>query len=89
VKRWTAVLLLVVVATFLATAGEDHCHEGADAHGPQSQHLLCLDDCAPAMIPQAPVPPPADALPKPSYIETLSPPILNLDLEPEKTPPRT
>lgn len=87
-QRWLAALLLVVIATFLATAGADHCHDGADAHGEQAQHILCLDDCAPALVPTPPLPPPADPLPNPVYAESAVRPILNLDLEPEKAPPR-
>lgn len=87
-RRWIAVFLLLVVSSFLAATGRDHCHDGEKEHRPASQHLLCLDDCAPAVIPNPPAAPPLDPLPKPLYQETLSRPILNLDLEPEKTPPR-
>jgi len=86
--RWVAVLLLVVVATFLATAGADHCDDGPGGHSQRSQHLLCVDDCAPALVPETPIPPPPDPLPKPTYKESVVRPVLNLDLEPEKTPPR-
>ncbi len=81
-------LLLVVVTTFLASAGADHCDEGPRGHDHHVQHLFCSDDCAPALIPQAPVPPPPDPMPKPAFAETVVCPILNLDLEPEKEPPR-
>jgi|GEM_PF-6711962 len=87
-KRWVAVLLLVVVATFLALSGVDHCDEGAKGHGQHAQHLLCVDDCAPALVPNSPMPPPSDPLPRTVYEETLTRPVLNLDLEPEKEPPR-
>lgn len=83
-----AVFLLVVVATFLASSGMDHCDDGPDGHDQRAQHLLCVDDCAPALVPTTPVPPPADPLPKAIYEESVARPILNLDLEPEKTPPR-
>jgi len=86
-RRWIAVLLLVMVATFLAASGSDHCHDGPENHGQQA-HILCLDDCAPAMVAACPAPPPPDALPRPVYEETVTRPILNLDLEPEKAPPR-
>lgn len=87
-KRWIAVFLLLVVATFLAASGADHCDDGPNAHGEQSQHLLCIDDCTPALVPKPPAPPPPDPLPKPVYEETAIRPILNFDLEPEIAPPR-
>lgn len=88
-RRWVAVLLLVVVATFLAASGIDRCDDGPNPHSQASQHLLCLDDCTPALIPCAPAAPPPDALPTPSYALTVARAILDLDLEPETTPPRT
>lgn len=87
-RRWIAMLLLVVVASFLAASGQDHCHDGGNGHQPASPHILCLDDCAPAVIPKTPVPPPPDPLPEPTYEETVVRPVLSLDLEPEKAPPR-
>lgn len=86
-RRWIAMLLLVVVSSFLATSGQDHCHDSGRGSA-STPHILCLDDCAPAVIPKTPVPPPPDPLPKPNYEETVVQPILNLDLEPEKVPPR-
>jgi hypothetical protein len=87
-RRWVAVLLLVVAATFLAASGADHCDDAPSGHCHRSQHIFCVDDCAPALIPQAPAPPPPDPMPKPAFAETVVCPILNLDLEPEKEPPR-
>ena len=86
-RRWIAMLLLVVVASFLATSGQDHCHDSGRSAA-STPHILCLDGCAPAVIPKTPVPPPPDPLPKPTYEESVVRPILNLDLEPEKAPPR-
>jgi len=85
-RRWIAIILLVIVASFLATSGQDHCHDGKG--GTASPHILCLDGCAPAIIPTAPTAPPPDPLPKPIYKESVVCPILNSDLEPEKAPPR-
>ena len=87
-RRWLAVLLLVVVATFLAVSGADRCDEDVHHHHQHAQHFLCPDDCAPALIPMAPVPPPPDPMPRILYEETVVRPILNLELEPEKAPPR-
>jgi len=89
VRHWVAVLLLVVVATFLATTGTDHCDEGLTGHSQTSQHLLCIDDCTPALVPDAPAAPPPDPMPKPVYKQTVDLPVLNFDLEPEKAPPRS
>jgi len=88
-RRWVAIVLLVVVATFLAVSGADRCHEQETSpHGIQGQHLLCIDDCTPALVPDAVQAPPADALPRLVYEEAMRHPILSLELEPEKEPPR-
>ena len=87
-KNWIAVFLLVVVATFLAASGRDYCDESPGGHDQRAQHLLCVDDCAPALIPQAPAPPPPDPMPTAAFEVAVARPILNLDLEPEKEPPR-
>jgi len=87
-RRWIAVLLLTIVATFIATYGADRCDDGLGSHNQRSQHILCIDDCAPALVPQAPIPPPPDPMPKLVYERTPVRPILSLDLEPEKEPPR-
>lgn len=87
-RRWIAVLLLIMAATFLAASGRDRCHEGAGDHRQPVSHILCLDDCAPAVVPECPAAPPASPLPRPVYEESVVRPILNLDLEPEKAPPR-
>lgn len=87
-RRWVAVLLLVVVATFLAASGVDHCHDESNGQNQQSPHILCIDNCTPVLLPNLLTPPPPDPMPKPVYEETVVRPILNLDLEPEKAPPR-
>jgi hypothetical protein len=87
-KRWLAVLLLVVVATFLAAAAAGLCEDGRACHDQKAPHLLCVDDCAPAVLPKAPAPPPPDPMPKLVYEAKVSLPLLQRDLEPEKTPPR-
>lgn len=87
-KRWIAVLLLVAIASILSAAGSDHCHEDSAGHTHESQHVLCLDDCMPILIPDAPTAPPPDPLPKPTYEAVAVHPTLVLDPEPEKAPPR-
>lgn len=87
-RRWVGLFLLLVLATFLVASGADRCDEGPHGHGQRLQHILCIDDCAPALVPKAPAPPPPDPMPKPVYEETVVRPILKLHLEPEKQPPR-
>lgn len=85
-KRWIAVMLLVLAGGFLIASGRDHCHE--PGHDLGASHLLCLDDCAPAVMPAPPAAPPPDPMPEPDYALVPVLPLLRLDLEPEKTPPR-
>lgn len=87
-RRGVAVLLVLVIALFLAASGGDHCDEGMSHHAEKPPHMLCVDDCAPAVIPAPPAPPPSDPLPNPTYQEVVARPVLSLDLEPEKAPPR-
>ena len=90
VRRGAALLMLLVLAVFLAAGSHDHCGEAHDhGHEPfHAQHLLCPDDCAPALFPAPPAPPPADSLPRPVYREAVVQKIRSFDLEPEKAPPR-
>lgn len=86
-KRWVAVLFLLLVAFYVGASQFDRCDETPNEQG-QVCHLLCNDGCATAPIPVPPVAPPPDTLPKPVYDETVVRPVLTLDLEPEKAPPR-
>lgn len=85
-KRWIAILLLAVMGSFMAASSQDHCHDGGQSAPPP--HILCVDDCAPAVIPVAPCPPPQDPLPEPAYAAPAADPIPVRDLEPETAPPR-
>lgn len=87
-RKCIAVLLLLVFATFLAAAGADACEEESHGHTHRTPHILCVDDCAPALVPLPPVAPPPDPMPKAVYEETVSRPVLAPDIEPEKAPPR-
>lgn len=75
-------------AQALGGMAHDHCDEGARGHADRAPHLLCVDDCAPVMIPAPPVAPPADPLPRGRFAETAAPQVLDRSLEPEKAPPR-
>ncbi len=87
-RRWVATVFLLLIAFYV---GASHCDRCSETPGEEGQvcHLMCSDGCATAPIPMAPTPPPPDPLPKAVYEETVDCPILNLDLEPEKTPPRS
>ncbi len=87
-RRWAALLLLVVIATFLAISGADRCHDEGAGHSQPSAHILCIDDCTPVLLPSRLAAPAPDPLPKSVYAVPLADAVLNLDLEPEKTPPR-
>ncbi len=87
-KRWIAALLLVAIASILSAAGTDHCHEGPAGHDHNGQHVLCLDDCMPILVPDPPTAPPPDPLPKPAYEAIAVHPIPVLEPEPETAPPR-
>lgn len=86
-RRWVAMLFLLLIAFYIGAAQIDRCDESPKDCG-QVCHLLCSDGCAEAPIPVPPVAPPPDALPKPVYDETAVRPVLTLELEPEKAPPR-
>lgn len=87
-RRCIAILLLVVVGAFLVLTGRDHCEDGPAGHGQSSQHILCIDDCTPAVISERITPPPQDSLPKTAYQASVVEPILDLSLEPDTDPPR-
>ncbi len=86
-RRLVAAIFLLLIAFYIGAAQVDRCDDAPNDCG-QVCHILCNDGCATAPIPTPPIPPPADPLPRPVYEETVVRPILNLDLEPEKAPPR-
>ena len=87
-RRWAALGLLLVIAVFLGGMAHDHCEEGPRGHADRAPHILCVDDCAPALVPDAPAAPPADPLPQSHYRAAVVPQVLDRSLEPEKAPPR-
>jgi hypothetical protein len=86
-KRWLAVVFLLLIAFYLATTGVDRCTDQPSDQG-QVCHILCSDGCATAPVPEAPEPPAPDALPRPVYQIAVIKRVASLDLEPEKAPPR-
>lgn len=88
-RRWMAVFLLGLVGFYLGAAGADRCvDEGSAEACPPICHLLCSDGCATAPVPEAPVPPPGDALPGPRFLVERAADLVSLSPEPEKDPPR-
>lgn len=86
-RRWVAAIFLLLIAFYVGASQVDRCDESANDCG-QVCHILCADGCAAAPIPAPPVAPPQDPLPRPVYDETAVRPVLTLELEPEKVPPR-
>ena len=86
-RRWVAILFLLLVAFYLGMCPVDRCDESPREQG-QVCHILCNDGCATAPIPVAPVAPAQDPLGKRVYVDTMERPVLSFDLEPEQAPPR-
>ena len=86
-RRWIAVLFLVITAFYLGAAGLDRCDDNK-AGCVQVCQILCADGCATAPLPSSPTPPPPDRLPRAPYEQEKAPQLINLDVEPEKDPPR-
>ncbi len=87
-RRWAALGLLLVLAVFLGGMAHDHCEEGPRGHADRAPHILCVDDCAPALLSAGPAAPPADPLPRIRYEAAAAPQVLDRSLEPETAPPR-
>ena len=87
-KRWTAIFLLCFSLVYLGATSIDPCSEGVRDECAPICHVFCADGCSTAVVPESPVPPPPDALPGPVYEKTVVRPVLCLDPEPEKEPPR-
>ena len=87
VRRWVAVLFLVLIAFYLGAADRDGCDRNPKADAPVCQ-LLCADGCATAPLPVTPMPPAADPLPREPRRAERPMALASLDIEPEKEPPR-
>lgn len=86
-RRWIACFFLVLVAFYLGAGSFDRCDEVPTEQG-QVCHILCSDGCATAPVPATPAVPPPDPMPKRVYDAARAYPILELDRQPEKAPPR-
>lgn len=87
-KRWIAILILCLSLGYLGTTSVDPCAEGVRDECAPICHIFCADGCSTSVVPESPAPPPPDPMPRPAYETTFVQPILCLDLEPEKEPPR-
>ncbi|NTW84921.1 MAG: hypothetical protein HGB30_02025 [Holophagaceae bacterium] len=87
-RRWIAILLLCLAGAYLSAADVDECATSSDEACAPICHLLCSDGCATVPVPEPPVPPSPDQLPRTVF--KVSPPSMPLlrAVEPEKTPPR-
>lgn len=86
-RRWVAVIFLLLTAFYLGVSTADHCGE-RPLDEAQVCHILCNDGCATAPLPEPPQAPPPDPLPKPSFEAERVEHLTSLDIEPEKDPPR-
>lgn len=86
-RRCIAAVFLVLIAFYLGGGSMDRC-EDSPSDGVQVCHILCSDGCATAPIPKPPMPPPPDPLPRPRFEAERIQHLVNLDIEPEKDPPR-
>jgi len=87
-RRWAAILLLCLSSFYMGAASLDHCSgEMKDDCAPVC-HLCCVDGCATVPVPEAPVPPAPDPLPRPCYEAQKAEHLVSLVIEPEKDPPR-
>ena len=88
-RRWVAIAFLCMTAVYLGAASVDCCSDGPTDPCAPLCHMLCSDGCATAPVPEAPVPPPSDPLPRPRYSAERVEHLVTLTIEPEKEPPRS
>ncbi len=86
-RRWIAVVFLVLIAFYLSAGSSDRCGDNP-SNEVQACHILCSDGCATAPIPEAPAPPPPDPLPGLRFEAERAEHLVSLNIEPEKDPPR-
>ncbi len=86
-RRWVSAFFLLLIAFYVGAAQMDRCDDRPNDCG-QVCHVLCNDGCATAPIPEPPMPPPPDPLPRPNFEAEWTEHLVNLDIEPEKYPPR-
>ncbi len=87
-RRWAAILLLCLASFYLGATSFDQCAEGVNDDCAPICHILCADGCATVPVPESPVPPAPDPLPRPCYEAERAENLVSLVIEPEKDPPR-
>lgn len=87
-KRWVAILLLCLVSFYLDATSLDQCTEGVNDNCAPICHIFCADGCATVPVPEAPVPPAPDLMPRTRYEVKQAEQLVSLVVEPEKDPPR-
>ncbi|MBL0210803.1 MAG: hypothetical protein IPQ13_07850 [Holophagaceae bacterium] len=86
-RRWIAVLFLVLTTFYLGAVSRERCEDN-NADCVQVCHIICGDGCTAAPLPPTPAPPPPDPLPLVRYEDELAPALISLYIEPEKDPPK-
>lgn len=87
-RRWVAILLLCLASVYLGATGVDHCTQGPEDDCAPVCHIFCADGCATVPVPETPAPPAPDPLPSPRFEAERVVNLVNLEIEPEKDPPR-
>lgn len=87
-RRWVAILILFLASFYLGATSLDQCAEGVTDDCAPVCHIFCVDGCATVPIPEAPVPPLPDPLPRPQFETVRVEHLVNMVIEPEKDPPR-
>ncbi len=87
-RRWVAILILCLASFYMGATSLDQCAEGFKDDCAPICHIFCVDGCATVPVPEAPVPPSPDPLPKHCFEAERVVHLVSLDIEPEKDPPR-
>lgn len=87
-RRWVAILLLFLASVYLGATSVDRCAEGLEDDCAPICHILCADGCGTVPVPEASVPRLPDSLPKPCFVAERVVNLVNIEIEPEKDPPR-
>jgi len=87
-RRWVAILLLCLASVYLGATSLDQCADSVNDDCAPVCHIFCADGCASVPVPESPVPPTPDLLPRLSYEAERAEHLVSLVIEPEKDPPR-
>lgn len=87
-RRWTAILILFLASFYFGATSLDQCSNGIKDDCAPICHIFCADGCATVPVPEAPVPPSPDPLPRSMFVADTIENFVSLNIEPEKEPPR-